>query len=84
MICNETREYLFAFLDNELDAHLSIEVQRHLDHCPDCAQQADIEREIAEALDCPLGTGMPRVGRARRERLADDAKSQRLSRETQS
>ncbi len=84
MSCTEIREYLFAFLDNELDVHLSIEVKRHLDHCPDCAQRAEIEREIAEALDCPLGTGMPRIGLARRERLANCAKSRRLSRETQS
>ena len=45
MNCTEIREYLFAFLDNELDAHLSIELQHHLDHCPACAQQAEIERE---------------------------------------
>ena len=50
MNCTEIREYLFAFLDNELDAHLSIELQRHLDHCPTCAQQAEIEREVRRQL----------------------------------
>ena len=50
MNCTEIREYLFAFLDNELDAHLSIELQHHLDHCPTCAQQAEIEREVRGQL----------------------------------
>lgn len=44
MTCGEVRECLFAFLDGELDAPLSIELQRHLDHCPDCAREAEIER----------------------------------------
>ena len=50
MNCTEIREYLFAFLDNELDAPLSIELQHHLDHCPTCAQQAEIEREVRRQL----------------------------------
>ena len=50
MNCTDAQEYLFAFLDNELDAHLSIELQHHLDHCPACAQQAEIEREIRKKL----------------------------------
>ncbi len=50
MNCTESRTYLFAFLDNELDAHLSIELQHHLDHCPACAQQAEIEREVRRQL----------------------------------
>ena len=50
MNCTEIHEYLFAFLDNELDAHLSIELQHHLDHCPACAQQAEIEREVRRQL----------------------------------
>ena len=46
MTCREAREFLFAFLDNELDAPLSIELQLHLDGCPDCAREAEIERAI--------------------------------------
>ncbi len=51
MTCNHLREYLFAFLDNELDAALSIEVQRHLEHCPSCAREAEIERVIRRQLE---------------------------------
>jgi anti-sigma factor RsiW len=50
MTCGEVREILFAFLDSELDAALSIELQRHLERCPDCAREAEIERTIRRHL----------------------------------
>ncbi|MEE8170516.1 MAG: zf-HC2 domain-containing protein [Phycisphaerae bacterium] len=50
MTCGELREYLIAFLDSELDAPLSIEVQRHLEHCALCAREAEIERAIRKQL----------------------------------
>lgn len=56
MICNEAREYLFAFLDNELDASLSMEFQHHIDHCAVCAREAEIERTIRGQLVCALKT----------------------------
>ena len=55
MTCREAREYLFAFLDSELDAHLSIEMQRHLEQCAACAREAEIERGIRRALEQNLG-----------------------------
>lgn len=54
MGCSETREYLFAFLDNELDAPLSIELQMHLERCHDCAREVEIERAIRRQLGCAL------------------------------
>lgn len=57
MTCQEAREYLFAFLDNELDAALSIEMQRHLDGCPACAREAEIERAVGKRLGHALGAG---------------------------
>ena len=54
MNCGEAREYLFAFLDSELDASLSIELQRHLERCPDCAREAEIERTIRRHLGSAL------------------------------
>ncbi|MBE7461886.1 MAG: zf-HC2 domain-containing protein [Planctomycetes bacterium] len=50
MTCREIREYLFAFLDNELDTSLSIEVQRHLERCCDCAREAEIEHVVRKQL----------------------------------
>ncbi len=62
MTCREVRELLFAFLDNELDGALSIEVQRHLDHCCDCVHEAEIEHEIRKQLKLSLAPGMPETG----------------------
>ncbi|KKL83816.1 hypothetical protein LCGC14_1970960 [marine sediment metagenome] len=56
MICSEAREYLFAFLDNELDASLSMDFQHHIDHCAVCAREVEIERVIREQLVCALKT----------------------------
>ncbi|MCH7870968.1 MAG: zf-HC2 domain-containing protein [Planctomycetes bacterium] len=55
MNCSEIRDYLFAFLDSELDAPLSIELQRHLDRCPECAREAEIERSVGRRLAAALG-----------------------------
>lgn len=54
MTCAEVREYLFAFLDSELDAPLSIEFQRHLDHCPECARETEVERAIHKKLELSM------------------------------
>ncbi len=56
MICSEAREYLFAFLDNELDAPLSMDFQHHIDHCAVCAREIEIERAIHGQLACSLKT----------------------------
>lgn len=57
MTCWKVREYLFAFLDNELDVPLSIELQLHLEQCHICAREAEIERTIRKQLVCVLDTG---------------------------
>jgi anti-sigma factor RsiW len=56
MTCGETREYLFAFLDSELDAPLSIELQRHLDGCAHCAREAEIERTVRKQITSVMVT----------------------------
>ena len=56
MICSETSEYLFAFLDNELDASLSMDFQHHIDHCAVCAREIEIERAIHGQLTRAIKT----------------------------
>lgn len=50
MKCKQARECLFAFLDSELDAPLSIKFQRHIEHCPGCAREVEIERAVRKQL----------------------------------
>ncbi len=54
MNCGEARQYIFAFLDNELDSALSLEVQQHLEHCPLCARECEIENAIRRQLAAKL------------------------------
>ena len=50
MKCPEVREFLIAFLDNELDSQMSVDIQLHLEHCCQCANEAEIERMIGKRL----------------------------------
>ena len=50
MTCSEARQYIFAFLDNELDSALSLEMQQHIEHCPLCARECEIENVVRTLL----------------------------------
>lgn len=54
MTCSDAREYIFAFLDNELDSALSLEVQQHIEHCPLCARECEIENVVRKQLSHKL------------------------------
>jgi len=46
MICQDVRQYLSPFLDNELTAKETLEIQSHLEECPACQRVCDLERAI--------------------------------------
>lgn len=50
MNCQETRRYLLAHLDGELDAKTSFDVQDHLEGCPACAAEAKAVARESEQL----------------------------------
>lgn len=54
MTCSEARQYIFAFLDNELDSALSLEVQQHIEHCALCARECEIENVVRRQLAAKL------------------------------
>jgi anti-sigma factor RsiW len=54
MTCSEARQYIFAFLDNELDSALSLEVQQHIEHCALCARECEIENVVRRQLVAKL------------------------------
>jgi anti-sigma factor (TIGR02949 family) len=57
MTCEKALQHLIAFLDDELEPGLSIEIQSHLEHCPACAREAEIERLVRRALAERLQNG---------------------------
>lgn len=50
MNCQENRVLLHAFLDDELDPVRSLDVQSHLDECPDCARKHAAQRSLRSVL----------------------------------
>jgi anti-sigma factor RsiW len=57
MKCNEIRNLALAYLDSELDAKTSQEIQLHLKTCPECAQIFEQEEEFNERLFGVLSAG---------------------------
>lgn len=74
MTCAEVRQYVFAFLDSELDGALSIELQRHLEGCPRCAREAEIERTVRHHLSRALRAGASAAVLDERDLLRDVAR----------
>lgn len=50
LTCEEVIEQLFTFLDEELDAERSAEIDKHLERCRDCYTRAQFERRLREKV----------------------------------
>ncbi len=48
--CDETRQWLDAYLDNELDPVNTLEIEQHLQTCPACSQAYEELRALGAAL----------------------------------
>ena len=46
MDCQESKRYLHAFLDDELDVKTNIEIQGHLHQCNECRSRLEFERRM--------------------------------------
>lgn len=53
MNCDDSRIYLAAYLDDELDVAESLRVQKHLTQCADCRQAQDEQLALRSALRDP-------------------------------
>ncbi len=51
MKCAETRKFVRLYLDSELDAKNSFEVQQHLESCAECAGLFEAEKKFDQRLD---------------------------------
>jgi anti-sigma factor (TIGR02949 family) len=44
--CEEVLQHLFAYLDRELDAATSADIERHLETCRGCFSRAEFEQRL--------------------------------------
>ena len=56
LTCEEVLQHLFAYLDKELDAEASAEIERHLEGCRGCFSRAEFEKKLKARLS-ETGTG---------------------------
>lgn len=57
MKCNEIRNLVLAYLDSELDARTSQEIEVHLQTCAECAQLFEREEKFNECIFAKLREG---------------------------
>jgi anti-sigma factor (TIGR02949 family) len=50
LTCEEVLHHLFAYLDQELDAETSAEIERHLESCRGCFSRAEFEKRLKERV----------------------------------
>ena len=50
MSCHETKAFIDAYMDGELDLVRSIELERHLNECPACASFHEARRGVQQAV----------------------------------
>src|ERR1700693_5389016 len=85
MNCADSRTYLPAYLDDELDVAESLHVQKHLVECGDCRQTQDEQLALRSALRDPALYALPsadfskRIEAAVRRAAKEEARSQRPS-----
>src|SRR2546426_8980568 len=59
MKCAEVRKFVRLYLDSELDAKHSFEVERHLESCVECAGLFDAEKKFDQRLGRFSRDGQP-------------------------
>ncbi len=86
MNCDDSRIYLPAYLDEELDVAESLRVQKHLAECQDCQQAQDEQLVLRSALRDPDLRAYPsadfskRIEAAVRRAAQEEARARRSSR----
>ena len=51
MDCEEVRKYIHAFLDDELDVELNLDVLEHINLCPDCRARFEDEKNFKQLVE---------------------------------
>jgi anti-sigma factor RsiW len=82
MKCDDSRIYLPAYLDDELDVAESLRVQKHLSECGDCRRAQDEQLALRSAMRDPALYAQPsvdfskRIEAAVRRAAQEEARSQ--------
>jgi anti-sigma factor (TIGR02949 family) len=71
MSCERVLEHLLEYLDRELDAHTSAEIDRHLEECRGCFSRAEFERRLNARLRDSGSVPAPASLRARIKSLME-------------
>lgn len=50
MTCNEIKEQLWAYLEQETTVEETAEIEAHLTHCAACREEMELQREMKQAL----------------------------------
>ncbi len=66
MNCKETRKFLSAFMDNELDVRTNVEILEHLEMCQACAARLEGLRDLHAAVASSIAQIVPPEGLERR------------------
>ena len=86
MTCDDSRTYLSAYLDEELDVAESLRIQKHLAGCQDCQQAQDEQLVLRSALRDPDLRAYPSVDFSKRieavvrQAAKEEARARRSSR----
>ena len=82
MKCQEVHKFIGPYLDSELDAKTSFDIEEHLQTCDDCARLVESERRCDERIFSVLGRveKTPELWRQLEARIAAPSFWQRLRR----
>lgn len=70
--CLEAIEWLYAWLDDELDPDSVEQLERHVAHCQSCFSRREMERALTERMRKSSGEQASPELRDRLERLLED------------
>ena len=54
MDCKKFQEYLYSFLDGEIDENFKLEMEQHISSCPMCSLEIEKERKFGHVLKTHL------------------------------
>jgi anti-sigma factor RsiW len=62
MRCHEVRRFIGPYLDSELDARTSLEIEQHLENCSECARVFEAEKKLDARMFSVLRQGEKTFG----------------------